>query len=719
MSIPRAHDPGESSPDGQRDGEESPSQGGAAGERAISPVIGVALMIAVTVTLAVIIAPVVFAVSGDAENTTPNAEFGFSYDESVEPSIEDSFGNTSSDVQAAGMMTIVFEDGDGIEAGKLRIAGGASGGNLAEASRYEPDETIIPGQEITVWVNRGDNIQLIWDDPEAGESAVLAEFAIRPTTDLPVFVPEPDVGCDWVEDQLASSSDLTIDDRVVDCELSDYSIQNIDIVNGGAAIGDVAANGDITLDDGTVYIGDVEAGGDLDLDNGAEIDGDVVVGGASSPAFTIQNSRIRGSVEVTGDASVTSATIDGGLDADGTLDLSDAIIEGPASATNDMTLTTESHVFGDATSGTTISMDDQSEIDGDARLPDVANDLICNDGDNSLVDGVGCEAYKDPEYTVTIDDANQPVEGETLEVNATVENVGYESGSPTVSLYVDGATRDTATLSVSGESSTQTTLTWSTTSGDSGSYDAVVEVEDSGGDIHDADTEEVLVADDTRSQDGLIFEIGGNENSLEIRIGDTVGYTATATYDDGSTEDVTDSANVTVVSGDSSDVTIDEPNNEITGDNGGTVTIEGNESSFTDTVDLTVTPPMADRTDVISSTLGNPTVQFELENTGSDPVEITDISVEDATPTSGNVGKVDNDGNNETEGGGGYLNTQSIEIGGDARSFDVNPTLSGGATATFDLGEFRQSNNGKTRDVSDVTFTLYFSDGTSRQYTIT
>lgn len=692
--------------------------GDASDERAITPVIGVALMIAVTVTLVVIVAPVVIAVSGDAGDPTPQAEFGFSYDEGVEPATTDTFGNTKSDVNGAGLMTIVLEDGQNIEAGKLEIRGGASGGTLSDADRYAPDDTVIPGEEIRVWVNRGDDIQIIWNDPNAGESAVLAEFAVRPTTDLPVFVPEPGEDCEWVEEQLASGSDLTIDGIVVDCDLSSYTVDDVDIVNGGAIVGDVPIGGDLNMDDGTVYIGDVQTAGTLTMDNGAEIGGEVVVNGSSTTS--IQDSNVRGSVVVEGPVSVTSATIGGELDANGDLSVDDGIIEGQADATGDVTLTSGSRVLGDAKSAQTISLDDASEIDGDAKVPDVPTDLICNDGDSSTVAGVGCEEYKDPRYTVTIDDATQPVEGNTMEVNATVTNVGYESGSPTLDLEIDGTVEDSVTpLSVDGGTSEQTTLTWSTTSGDAGTHNGTVVAINDDGDVDDTDTEEVFVADDSRTRTGTVFEIDGNDNSLEIQTGDTVGYTVTATYDDGSTEDVTSSANVTVISGDSSDVTIDDAANEITGDDAGTVTIEGNESSFADTVDLTVSPPMADRTDVVGSSLGNPTVQFTLENTGSDPVEITDISVEGATATSGSVGKVDNDGNNETVGGGGYVNTQFIEIGGDSRSFDSNPTISGGATATFDLGEFRQSNNGKARGVSDVTFTLYFADGTSRQYTIT
>jgi flagellin-like protein len=739
MTIQRTHEGAGPSTNGQRPADGSSPADPPAGERAVSPVIGVALMIAVTVALAVIVAPVVFAVSGDAGDSTPDAEFGFSYDEGVDPGQTDTFGNTSSDVRAAGLMRIVFEDGQDIEAGKIEITGGASGGNLAESPRYAADDPLIPGEEVTVWVNRGDDVQIIWDDPNAGKSEVLAEFAVRPTTDLPVFVPDPDEDCDWVEDRVPG--DLTVDGKVVHCDLSDYSVDDVDIVNDGAIIGDVPVGGDVNLDDGTVYLGGVNASGDLTMDNGAEIGGDVTVGGASSPTLSVQNSKIRGSVDVGGDVSLSGATVEDELDAGGTLDLDDSIIQGSVSATGDLTLTTESTIMGDASADTNISMDGRSVIDGDASadgnitlnnydeiggdalLADVAAQLDCNDGDNSLVNGVGCEEYKEPAFTVTIDGSNQPVEGDTMLVNATVENIGYDTGYPEVSLVVDGAERDSWNPTISGESTSEQSLTWNTANGDAGTYDAVVEVEDTDGNLHDTDTREVLVADDSRTRNGTVFEIGGNSNSLAIKVDDTVGYTVTATYDDGSVEDVTDSANLSVVSGSASNITIDDANNEITGDDGDVLTLEANDSSgYTDTVDLTVKTRMDDRTSLGGASTGSSTVTFDLDNTGAEAVEIEAISVDNAS-TNGNLSgiKVDNGGDNETTGAGGYVNTQFIEVGGDAYSFDVTAEIASGATETFVLEVFKEDsndNNVKTLKADEVTFTLSFTDGTSEQFTI-
>jgi len=710
MPIPRAL-ARERSPDSGR------TDTASTGERGVSPVIGVALMIAITVTLVVIVAPVIFTVSGSAGDSTPNADWGFSYDEAVDPERSDSFGNTSSDVGASGMMTLVLESGEDIEAGTLEIAGTASGGNLAEASAYEADEPVIPGEEIHVWVNRGDDVQLIWNDPNAGESSVLAEFSVRPTGELPVFVPEPDEGCDYIEGQLGDNN-LNIDGVVVSCDLSQYTINDIDIVNGGGVIGDVPVNGDVDLDDGTVYIGDVTAGGDVNMDNGAEVDGDVVARGGSNPDLDVQNSKIRGSVSVGGDLYVVSSTISGPADADGTVDLNNAVVEGKASAGESVLLKDESLVMDDASAPLNVSLDDASEIRGDPILPDIGNDLKCNDGDNSLVAGVGCEEYKEPRYTITVDETNEPLEGDTLKVNVTVENVGYDSGNPDAYLYVDGAERHNWNPTIDGESSKEQTLTWDTSDGDAGSYDAVVEVDNQDGTLHDSDTEEVLVADDSRSQDGLLYEVDGTDN-LEIRIGDTVPYTATASYDDGSTEDVTDEVDVNVTAGDDSDVTIDESNNEVTGDNDGTVTLEADDANgFTDTVDLTVSPPMADQVTATGTSFGT-FVEFDLENTGSYTVEIEEISVDNVITSSGNADKIDNDGNNEVnqQGDWGYLDTQKIEIGGAARSFDNTTTIDPSEVSSFRMGEVRQG-NGKSRSATEVMFTLYFSDGTSRQYTI-
>jgi len=96
------------------------------------------------------------------------------------------------------------------------------------------------------------------------------------------------------------------------------------------------------------------------------------------------------------------------------------------------------------------------------------------------------------------------------------------------------------------------------------------------------------------AQTDLTFEVDGEEGSVDIDDGETVPYTATAAYEDGSTEDVTDDVAVAVTDGDPGAVDIDESTAEVTGTEPGTVTLEVDTGGFADTVDVSVEPVLTD-----------------------------------------------------------------------------------------------------------------------------
>jgi len=78
-------------------------------------------------------------------------------------------------------------------------------------------------------------------------------------------------------------------------------------------------------------------------------------------------------------------------------------------------------------------------------------------------------------FAVTIDSTNSPVaEGETLEVTATVENEGEDSGGGEVSLTIDGGQTDSIDVLLEGGESETVTLEWPTGEGDAGDYTAEV-----------------------------------------------------------------------------------------------------------------------------------------------------------------------------------------------------------------------------------------------------
>jgi len=76
---------------------------------------------------------------------------------------------------------------------------------------------------------------------------------------------------------------------------------------------------------------------------------------------------------------------------------------------------------------------------------------------------------------VTVDATNSPVvAGETLTVDATVENTGEGRTTQSVTLGVGGQQRDATEVTLDGGESTAVTLAWETVDGDAGEYTATV-----------------------------------------------------------------------------------------------------------------------------------------------------------------------------------------------------------------------------------------------------
>lgn len=93
-------------------------------------------------------------------------------------------------------------------------------------------------------------------------------------------------------------------------------------------------------------------------------------------------------------------------------------------------------------------------------------------------------------FALAITETTDPVqEGDTLEVNASVENTGYEADTQTITLDIDGQEIDSTEVELDGGQSRAITLDWTTEGGDAGSYQAVVESED------DSDETDVTVAE--------------------------------------------------------------------------------------------------------------------------------------------------------------------------------------------------------------------------------
>jgi hypothetical protein len=113
-------------------------------------------------------------------------------------------------------------------------------------------------------------------------------------------------------------------------------------------------------------------------------------------------------------------------------------------------------------------------------------------------------------------------------------------------------------------------------------------------------------------------------------------------------------------------------------------------------------------------------VEFVLTNTGTADATVTDVAVDSTTDAQADV--VDGGSTTVTTNRTGRLGGR-IEVGGSAETFDTDVTLPAGEETVVTIGRFRKDNPGndppRRMSGDDVTLTLYFADGTTREYTVT
>jgi len=150
-------------------------------ERAVSPVIGVILMVAITVILAAVIGTFVLGLGDQVQSTTPQASFGFDYDN------PDSGGDT---------LDITHETGDELTGSQVSV--------------------VVSGATETTDSNDPDG-SYTWDDSStlggsgsvsAGESVTLSDTTIGDTTNSDLDLSGATVRVTWTSETGDSSSTL-------------------------------------------------------------------------------------------------------------------------------------------------------------------------------------------------------------------------------------------------------------------------------------------------------------------------------------------------------------------------------------------------------------------------------------------------------------------------------------------------------------------------------
>jgi len=239
-------------------------------------------------------------------------------------------------------------------------------------------------------------------------------------------------------------------------------------------------------------------------------------------------------------------------------------------------------------------------------------------------------------FSVTVDSTNSPVtEGETLTVDATVENTGDQQGTQDVNLSVNGTERDSTSVTLDSDNNTSVSLNWSTGSGDAGSYSPTVESENG------SDSTSVTVDAPSSAAN---FDVTVDSTNLPVAEGETLTVDATVenTGDQQGTQDVTltvdgtdrDSQEVTLDSGNTASVSLDWTTGS--GDGGSyTATVES--KNGTDSTGVTVdAPSSAANFNVSVDSTNSPvaegetlTIDATVDNTGtSNQTQIVTLSTD-------------------------------------------------------------------------------------------
>ncbi|WP_424016637.1 CARDB domain-containing protein [Halorientalis pallida] len=294
--------------------------------------------------------------------------------------------------------------------------------------------------------------------------------------------------------------------------------------------------------------------------------------------------------------------------------------------------------------------------DGDDDGPDFGGGDDGDDGDDQ----------PNVTFVPTVDSTNSPVtEGETLTVDATVENTGSGDGLQTVTLTVDGQVRDSQQVSLSGGESTSVSLSWQTQDGDAGDYTASVNTA-----TQVAQTS--VTVDPAPSADPANFQVSNLQAPSDATVGDTITVSADVqntgdqqgtqtvafgvdTNDDGALETLA-SQDETLASGASTTVTFDVNTSALSA---GTYTHGVSTANDTATAEITLTAPPVEQP---------PNFQVQNLDTNSPVTEGETLTV-DAT--------VANTGDQQ--------GTQTVTLSVLGTSDDQQVTLAGGASQIVTL----------------------------------
>jgi len=362
-------------------------------QRAISPVLGVVLLVAVVLALAAVTGGILLGL-GEEPEPAPEVVLALSGEDA-----------------GPGERYLVHEQGERLDGDDLRLRGVADPEGLAGETVTAADRHRVVPTDRTV--------EVVWVGDQ-GRTYRLREFSVDPAA----VVPQPDEGCEWVDDESGGGTDgVAIDGVVVNCDVeTDREVT----VQDGAVIGDTTSGTKYVDADGAQFYGSIEVEESVDIHDG-EVSGGVT---ASSENLKLRNTSVGGTAaggklvevlegsavegDVTSDtkgAKVVASEVSGEVTAAAKVDVDDGVVGGPVETDGEIEVTAASTVGGDLVSDADQIKVLDSTVDGSVATDGVVKlenatieshvyadgtDFDCTD---STVNGQDCSSYapRDPD----------------------------------------------------------------------------------------------------------------------------------------------------------------------------------------------------------------------------------------------------------------------------------------------------------------------------------
>lgn len=320
-------------------------------QRGVSPVVGTVLLLGIVVLLISVSAYLFFGISEEKE-PSPDVVLelesegeGFAY-------------------------VLVHNGGDRLNGDKVTLRGAADPEGLVDNALTADNEAqVYPVEESINVVYTG----------EHGTTYILATFEVDRS------IPEPDAGCDWVDNETnGGTEDAKITGEVVNCDVETNKV--VEVSNGGIIIGETLSDTKTVDADNAQFYGDVTAEDVVNIQDGT------VTGSVTSQTADVKldNSTVNG--EVTAQKVVE---LQGGSSVGGSVKstnkkvkiLDGSSVDGDVVSDTEQVKVIDSEVSGSIATDGTVTLDGAT-IDGEIYVDD--SDFSCS---SSTIAGQNCSEY--------------------------------------------------------------------------------------------------------------------------------------------------------------------------------------------------------------------------------------------------------------------------------------------------------------------------------------